>query len=489
MRLALGFFLLFACTVLVAGLSDDEYLIFGTKTRYHIQHKGEYTPPPPGCTPVQINLLARHGTRYPSKSDIRKLEKFYVNLRANVEHIKNETFAWVKSWGIPFEHHDDKRLHPVGETEQYEIGKRFAKAFPELFDKPYSPTEYHFVSTQTSRSTQSAAAFGFGLFEGRGSLGRLRYQPVAVVSESIYNDKTLRFFDNCPNYATHVKDRQDEVLAERKKLGKSAPMADLVVRVAHRLGSYPEYVPSVKDVLAMYVMCAFDVALNEDDKWCKVFEASDLRLLDYHADLKSFYVRGAGTGLNVDMSCPLLADIAGSLKGRVDGSEPLRAVLRFAHAETLLPLVALLGLYEENVTLTADNYNEAIHQRVFRSREIAPFSANLAFALYNCTASSAESVEAHKGGEGYSSAPHNHHHHHHQSVDRFNNYVIKVLLNEREQQLPFCRSLYCPLPEFLREYSEELACDFTRVCGVGPSSHFAAGIASPFSKFDDASVP
>ena len=57
--------------------------------------------------------------------------------------------------------------------------------------------------------------------------------------------------------------------------------------------------------------------------------------------------------------------------------------IQVGHAETLLPLLTLLGLFRDNVTLTAGNY-VAQAGRSFRTSHTLPYAANLVVALYDC---------------------------------------------------------------------------------------------------------
>lgn len=57
--------------------------------------------------------------------------------------------------------------------------------------------------------------------------------------------------------------------------------------------------------------------------------------------------------------------------------------IQIGHAETLLPLITLLGFFKDNTTLTATNFAEQAH-RSFRTSRIMPYIANLVLALYDC---------------------------------------------------------------------------------------------------------
>lgn len=58
-------------------------------------------------------------------------------------------------------------------------------------------------------------------------------------------------------------------------------------------------------------------------------------------------------------------------------------IVQVGHAETLQPLLALMGYFKDDEPLLANNY--ARHtQRKFRSGRIVPYAANLVFVLYHC---------------------------------------------------------------------------------------------------------
>lgn len=58
-------------------------------------------------------------------------------------------------------------------------------------------------------------------------------------------------------------------------------------------------------------------------------------------------------------------------------------VLRFGHAENIIPLVTSLGLFNSSIRLDAGNF-ELNRNRTFRNALLTPFSSNVAFVLYSC---------------------------------------------------------------------------------------------------------
>ena len=144
------------------------------------------------CRPVQIWLVVRHGTRYPSKSGVRALnheihllaQKFNKNrhkVRYVVQYLKHllQSLFWCQATKInlisinhfskaaqelidklllwkpntidDFGEEHAKFLHHVGEKEQILIAERYAERFPSLLKGDYHPELFKFRSTYTQR--------------------------------------------------------------------------------------------------------------------------------------------------------------------------------------------------------------------------------------------------------------------------------------------------------------------------------------------------
>lgn len=66
------------------------------------------------------------------------------------------------------------------------------------------------------------------------------------------------------------------------------------------------------------------------------------------------------------------------------GQQVTEAVtVQVGHAETLLPLLTLLGFSKDNDTLTSTNYATQA-KRSFRTSHTLPYAANLLLVLYDC---------------------------------------------------------------------------------------------------------
>ena len=362
----------------------------GSKTPY------EHRPPlpqattspqaqPRECRTEQLYMVVRHGTRFPTTKHIER----FALLQAQLQGIHGLP-EHLRQWKSPFALKDEGLLAPRGEHELFELGKRTRDRFPHVFSTSYHPADYDFRASQKTRALQSASAFALGLFEGQGLLGTGGMQPVAIRSETPHLDHALRFHKSCTRYKSQVK--KNETL---KAQGEHALFANkwlpfVAERVAQRFGVPPEALRDV-DMRVAWQACAMEAAVfNRTDGVCAlVDDPSVVELFEYMDDLSDFWFKGHGIPINYEMSCPLVDDILDTFEAVVEpqcaGDQAIpRAHLRFAHAETVLPLVARLGLYKDREVLMANVPERPRTGRQWRSSAIAPFAANIALVLTRC---------------------------------------------------------------------------------------------------------
>lgn len=160
---------------------------------------------------------------------------------------------------------------------------------------------------------------------------------------------------------------------------------------------------------------------------------SFVRAFDFSDDLHEFYLIGGGYKINYEMAALLLRELVGNMKAAATGSTKQEGAFYFAHAETTLPLMTLMG-YGDRTLLKADFTVDEIRKRSFRTSRLAPFAANVEFRLYRRTSNSSA-------------------------------YVVQILANGRQVKVPGCDRIYCSLEELEQQwrfYLEEY--DFQQDC-------------------------
>lgn len=411
-----------------------------TKTDYYPQQlASNYTPAPEGCSAVHIEYVARHGSRMPSGGDIPKLSQLATVLQQNAEYISNPEYAWMKTWVDPYTAATSNLLLiPDGANEHFYTAKRMLENYPGVYNTTYSPTTMTFQSSQISRSGQSGSSFAFSLLQNKGDIGGAsKFVPYYIWTESPDEDLEIRFFDNCPAFQTQLNDPQTNFEAE---LFGSKYLPSIAVAVAQRMGSYPSFVPNATILTTMYTACEFDVAIsNNTSLFCSLFNETEYETLNYFYDLGYYYQRGYGYDINWQQATLLLQDMYNNTACVVNKGVANCPVskMRFGHAETIMPMVAILGLFKDPQPLMANWSPEQIRNRQWRTSVITPFASNTNMVLYSCPAQ--------------------------QSGPEFK---VKVLVNEQEMQLPGCSSLYCSFDEFTQALTPNLSLNFDEVCKV-----------------------
>ncbi|XP_006353427.1 multiple inositol polyphosphate phosphatase 1 isoform X1 [Solanum tuberosum] len=406
---------------------------------------------PDQCTPIHLNLVARHGTRAPTKKKIRELDALDAHLEVLVRDAKEHKQslekipAWLAGWRSPWKGKvTGGELIAEGEDELYHLGIRVRERFPDLFNEEYHPDVYSIKTTQVPRASASAVAFAMGLFNERGKLGPGRHRAFAVTSESRASDIILRFHDCCQSYKAFRKSQEPNV----DKLKE--PLLNEITRELVR--QYGLNFTN-QDVSSLWFLCKQEASLlNITNQACSLFSPSEVSLLEWADDLELFILKGYGDTLNYQMGVPLLEDVVQSMeqaiKAKEEGYAPgiyEKARMRFAHAETLLPFSCLIGLFLEESEFELIQREESLElppkppkNRNWRGSIVAPFAGNNMLILYSC------------------------------QLDNSSKYFVQVLHNERPIALPGCNgSSFCPFKVFKEKIvAPHLKHDYNMLCDV-----------------------
>ncbi|DBA96348.1 TPA: hypothetical protein ACH3X3_002523 [Trebouxia sp. C0006] len=120
-----------------------------------------------------------------------------------------------------------------------------------------------------------------------------------------------------------------------------------IPRLAEGLGLDPGMLTG-RHVDALWHLCQQEAGLwNITHQACSLFPSQEAQHMEWVDDVQLFMRKGAASPVAYNMAAPLLADIATSLQEAAAGTgrSGLHAKLSFAHAETIVPLACLLGLF------------------------------------------------------------------------------------------------------------------------------------------------
>ncbi|KAG5450232.1 PHOsphatase [Clonorchis sinensis] len=358
------------------------------------------------CTLVHINAIYRHGTRAPSSKDVRRIIELRDRLISSQGAILPSGFH---DYLVPFEKGTDKALLPRGFEELYSFGRQVRNNNPTWFRRRPNIT---FYTSSSSRAVLSARSFYHGLFnltpitavDAQGIERHLNSIPEGIQTV----DNLLRFFQYCKQYQKEIR-KNKTALVEYWKFMNGAVMKGVLDEVVskHHL---PKADFSPADVNVMFLICGYEVAAlsNDQSPWCGFLRAHHQLVMEYLLDLKQYWTKSYGFKLNYIHSCPLIAEIFLQIReaalnykrSNYNLSYPNlhRASFWFGHAETLLPVIAALGLFNDSVghdhilRLYADGFENWLGKirahppthTMFRTGHIVPFGGNLVLELYHC---------------------------------------------------------------------------------------------------------
>ncbi|ONI24690.1 hypothetical protein PRUPE_2G255400 [Prunus persica] len=460
MKRAMAAVLLVLLTLLVHSNAEEEAFDvrhhLSTVSRYGVV-KGiadsSFVPSkiPNGCTPIHLNLVARHGTRSPTKKRIKELDNLATHLEVLLREAEEQNLSleklpgWLKGWKSPWKGKlKGGELIIQGEDELYDLGIRTRARFPNLFNDDYHPDVYAIKATQVPRASASAVAFGMGLFSGKGSLGPGRHRAFAVISESRASDTKLRFHDCCQNYKAFKKSQEPAVDKLKEPVYDEITSA---LRRRYRLNF------TRQDTTSLWFLCKQEASLlNIVDQACALLSPSEVSLLEWTDDLEAFILKGYGKSINYRMGVPLLEDVVQSMEQAIKAEEEKhapgsyeKARLRFAHAETVIPFSCLLGLFLDGSEFEKIQREQALphppkppQKRNWRGHTVAPFGGNNMLVLYSCPANTS------------------------------NKHFVRVLHNEHPIPMPGCDGTdFCPLDVFKeRIVAPHLKHDYNSMCDV-----------------------
>lgn len=366
---------------------------FGTKTRYEevnphllrdalsVNRSVLRPPPSESCAPVHLTAVIRHGSRFPTVKNIRRIRALSQLIRTQPTPPPGDGTPpdWLqdirKRWENWYTEDMDGQLVMKGREDLRQLAVRLSLLFPSLLSEE-NLRRISLRSSSKHRCERSVEAFQEGLW---------RSSDVPYAHQ--VDDELLRFFERCRGYVEGVE-KNRTALVEVEKFKHGEEMEGVRRRTAERLGLH-HHLLTPDLVEAAFFLCSYELSIKSlHSPWCFLFDEDDAKVLEYKSDLKQYWKRSHGHVISSLSSCPLFHHVFRTLDKagrprRSTEAPPEPASILVGHAETLLPLLSLLGLYKDETPPTANNYHTQ-HGRSFRTSLIVPYAANLLFVLYDC---------------------------------------------------------------------------------------------------------
>ncbi|XP_060942833.1 multiple inositol polyphosphate phosphatase 1-like [Limanda limanda] len=390
------FFTILCCLLTYVSLADDPKIpaiakYFNTKGRYEEVNKylredklavnrSMLQPPSAQCREIYLLAIIRHGTRYPTTGSIKEIQQLYDIVLHNASGEESWLREIKSQWTMWYTEDMDGRLVQKGVSDLKHLAVRLSKLFPSLVsEEKLRGGSIQFITSSKHRCVNSTLSFKAGLTE----LWDIKDQEF----DHEVDDSLMRFFDKCSKFVQEVGNNSSAE-AEVHKFKQGPEMRRVQEKIAGRLG-VPHSLITQDMAEAAFYLCAYEFAIKEENSpWCQLFDEEDAKVMEYASDLREFWKRGHGYDINRKSSCILFQDVFRRLNHAATANESGQQVteavtVQVGHADTLLPLLTLLGFFKDSEALTSTNYASQ-NQRSFRTSHMLPYAANLLLVLYDC---------------------------------------------------------------------------------------------------------
>ncbi|GAA0388375.1 lipoprotein [Microbispora corallina] len=405
---------------------------YTTKTPYAPQERiGSYQAPPKGFAPVFAENVVRHGSRAMSDGDdgdavlavlqTAQSQSALTKLGAQLAPQVQALLAGGSSIGFG-------NLTGRGVQEQQGIALRMERRMPTLFSTIADDKEpIKVVTSGVDRAVASANAFTSGLAAGNSAVAGLIQAPVT--------NKDLLYFHKQPQNADYQEyvDNDPDLAAVLAKIDGEPATAKSAAHVVSRLFT-PGFVATMSGddqisfARSLYALYSAVPALSVEAPNVDLdafLPAEDARWFAYLDDAEEFYTKGpsfSGRTITYDMAGVLLDDLFAKVEAKADGTDDTGAVLRFTHAEEILPLAVLLDLPGSTKAAALDQ-PYSYQNNPWRGENVAPMGANIEWDLYART--------SHNGHNGKPTGS-----------AKGADYLVRMLYNEKETAFkPSCKPI------------------------------------------------
>ena len=340
----------------------------GTETPYEEKRLFYGGQPPKGYRSFYINHLGRHGARYLSSS-IRVDRLLETLMEAKRQGSLLKMGEKLRLQVINFEavtNHQYGLLTPLGKKEEYQMGMRMYQHFPTVFGRQVKAS-----SSYMQRAKQSMFAF----LEGLGHCTSSNDFRLSIHGQI---DPVLRFFDLNEQYI-HYKEKGDwhkwlDAFEERCILAKKW----LTLFFSEQF--ILEMANPIQIATFIYDLYCNTFNMQSDLGFEKYFDRGLMCYFWENENVKQYLEKGPalkGEDLPTNIAFPLLENFLQTSDRAIKAGD-ISANLRFAHAETLIPLLSLLGV--KGASQQTDDLKEVAH--IWKDHCIAPMGANMWWVFF-----------------------------------------------------------------------------------------------------------
>ncbi|SCW01595.1 LAFE_0E03114g1_1 [Lachancea fermentati] len=329
---------------------------------------------PEQCTMKQIQLMARHGERYPTLKtgtkimDVyKKISKFSSKLNGSLSFIDEDYEFFIQDTNnyeelTTFENSLDPINPYTGMQDAQTHAKEFLYQYGDMLE---NSTSFPIFTSNSKRVHDTANYFAK-------SLGDKYNVSLQIIDEDESSGaNTLTTAESC---STYNKTANAGITGQYSE--------DYLKTIAKRLNAENKGLNlTSSDATYLFGWCAFETNVKGYSDMCDVFTPEEFAYYAYEDDLTNYYAYGPGYDLakvvgsvNFNASVELL---------KQSEDLDLKVWLSFTHDNNIVAYLASVGLFDDNQPLPVDHV--PIRNHIYHKSWMVPQGARVYTQLYECS--------------------------------------------------------------------------------------------------------
>lgn len=332
------------------------------------------TATPDSLTPIFVNHIGRHGARFQSSQQVVVPVLKALNEADSAKALSDAGRKLLTLTKFIAETSRNRwgALDSLGMAEQRGIASRMFRTFGPLF----IGSKVNAISSYSPRCVMS-------MYEFTHQLDRLNNNVEIFTSAGRQNSPLVRFFDLDPEYTQWLRNG-DWRQAYDMQFSTAMPSAPARKLFKADYGAALSNEQAQELTYHIFHLLQGLSAMGLPSRMQDFFTLDEANAAWSCTNLRHYLQRTLTTisQTPAELAAPLLVDLIEQANLAADGKQPYCAVLRFGHAETLMPLLSLMRL-KGCYYLTNYFDTTALHWRDFA---IVPMAANLQIILFRTKA-------------------------------------------------------------------------------------------------------
>lgn len=332
------------------------------------------TTAPEGCQLSQVQVIARHGERYPTTSKAQKLfntwykfSNYTREFNGSLSFLNDDYTFFIQDLSnieqeTTFKNSLDVLNPYTGEMDSKKHAREFLDEYSELLENTTSLP----IFTTSSRRVHDTAQYFID------ALGEQYNVTLETVSEELSaGANTISAGNSCPGWDGSANSNITDSFS-----------SEYLKDISSRLNKENTGLNlTVSDAYILFNWCAFEINIKGYSYMCDIFTQEELINYAYYDDLTSYYQDGPGYDMIYDVGSNLFNASVKLLKQ--SDELDLKAWISFTHDTDIVNLMTTIGLFDNGKKL--DPSYVPFRDLVYHKSWQTPQGARLYTQKYQCS--------------------------------------------------------------------------------------------------------